>query len=121
MDVKKYGVVGLTVLLIFMTAVVLLMRKADTNTSDFIILHNRNMVYSSTTIVTRSGTIPLNLVNDDFVPHSFTIDELNIDFHVHPRGEDYLIFTAPPGTYTFYCTIPGHQEAGMVGQLIVEP
>lgn len=24
-----------------------------------------------------------------------------------------------PGTYEFYCTVPGHREAGMVGTLIV--
>jgi len=24
-----------------------------------------------------------------------------------------------PGTYTFYCTVPGHRSAGMVGKLIV--
>ena len=29
-------------------------------------------------------------------------------------------FTAPPaGAYVFLCTVPGHQEAGMVGKLIV--
>ncbi len=24
-----------------------------------------------------------------------------------------------PGTYEFYCTVPGHKEAGMVGRMIV--
>jgi uncharacterized cupredoxin-like copper-binding protein len=25
----------------------------------------------------------------------------------------------PPGVYTFYCTVPGHEAAGMKGKLVV--
>jgi uncharacterized cupredoxin-like copper-binding protein len=33
-----------------------------------------------------------------------------------------LLFTAPtqPGSYQFWCAIPGHAEAGMVGEVIVK-
>jgi uncharacterized cupredoxin-like copper-binding protein len=38
-----------------------------------------------------------------------------------PVGSDRQVtFNAPPGTYTFYCAIPGHRQAGMVGTITVE-
>lgn len=67
-------------------------------------------------------TIALRLENSDTMVHSFDIDAF--DVHVAlPTGTPALaIFTATtPGSYTFYCRIPGHTEAGMVGTLIVEP
>jgi nitrite reductase (NO-forming) len=34
-------------------------------------------------------------------------------------GKSRVSVTLKPGTYTFYCTVPGHEAAGMKGKLIV--
>ena len=42
--------------------------------------------------------------------------------HVHALSDKQVTVTftpTDPGTYEFYCTIPGHREAGMVGSLVV--
>src|SRR6266545_4955086 len=67
-------------------------------------------------------TVALRLDNADTMVHSFDIDVF--DVHVlMPSDESALALFTPsaPGTYTFYCGVPGHSEAGMVGTLIVEP
>jgi uncharacterized cupredoxin-like copper-binding protein len=40
-----------------------------------------------------------------------------------PAGKIALALFTPTtsGTYTFYCRVTGHTEAGMVSTLIVEP
>jgi uncharacterized cupredoxin-like copper-binding protein len=67
-------------------------------------------------------TVALRLENSDAGAHSFDIDELNVHVAM-PAGTPALALFKPsaPGTYTFYCSVPGHREAGMVGRLIVEP
>jgi uncharacterized cupredoxin-like copper-binding protein len=60
-------------------------------------------------------------VNDGDLEHDFTIAE---------RGDEPVVVAAPDqtargaidldaGTYTYYCSIPGHREAGMEGTLTV--
>jgi uncharacterized cupredoxin-like copper-binding protein len=79
------------------------------------------------TIQVKAGeTVALRLVNEDTTAHTFDVDELDVHAPM-PGGESALaLFEATtPGTYTFYCAIPGHADAaartGMVGTLIVEP
>lgn len=52
--------------------------------------------------------------------HTFTIDEIGVEFAI-AEGEK-LNFTAPsePGSYAFYCDIGSHRAMGMEGTLIVE-
>ena len=64
--------------------------------------------------------VPFTLPNDGAAPHNFSIDELGISIDLAPGSTEETIINAPPGTYEYYCNVPGHKEAGMVGTLIVE-
>src|SRR5262249_12855154 len=67
------------------------------------------------------ATVALRLDNSDTGAHSFDIDELKVHVAM-PAGKPALALFKPaaPGTYTFYCGVPGHKDAGMQGTLIVE-
>jgi nitrite reductase (NO-forming) len=74
----------------------------------------------------RGFSIPANtptvvtLVNQGAVVHNFTIDELNVHSgDMQPGQSTTVTIDAPAGTYTYYCAIPGHRAAGMVGTLTV--
>jgi plastocyanin len=60
------------------------------------------------------------LRNVGVAPHNFSIDALNINQDVLPGQTETVTVKAAPGTYEFYCNVPGHKEAGMVGTLIVQ-
>ena len=60
------------------------------------------------------------LTSEDML-HDFTIDEL--DAHVAADGGDTAeggVSADEPGSYTYYCSVPGHRSAGMEGTLTVE-
>ena len=65
----------------------------------------------------------VELVNADPVFHDWEVEGLaNVDAGARPGQTTTLRFVIDrAGTYTFLCTVPGHEEAGMVGTLVVEP
>ena len=70
--------------------------------------------------ITSAGSTTIRLINEGIVEHDFTIDEL--DFQVAVGiGEtaEGVLTDVEPGTYRFYCTVPGHEVNGMVGELVV--
>jgi uncharacterized cupredoxin-like copper-binding protein len=64
--------------------------------------------------------VTVHLSNDGASLHSFNVDSLGIHEEVAPGETTEVVINAPPGEYEFYCDIPGHAAAGMVGTLIVQ-
>jgi uncharacterized cupredoxin-like copper-binding protein len=65
--------------------------------------------------------VTLTLKNTGTTIHNFNIDQLNVQSpDINPGQSVTVTINAPAGTYQFYCNIPGHKEAGMVGTLTVQ-
>ena len=70
--------------------------------------------------------VKITIVKEDVegVPHDFAIEGLGVHVteHVESKGDvmEVMFRAEKPGQYAYYCTIPGHKEAGMEGLLIVE-
>ena len=62
----------------------------------------------------------VNLPNEGASIHNFAIDELGIDVDMPPGETVTALINAAAGSYEYYCNVPGHKEAGMVGTLTVE-
>lgn len=79
--------------------------------------------FDQTELRVKAGEIVAwRLENRDSQPHSFNIDEFNVHISMPPGTQNLALFRAnTPGTYTFYCDIPTHRQAGMFGTLIVAP
>jgi plastocyanin len=72
-------------------------------------------------IVAAGEDVAIVLTSTD-VLHDFAVDEL--DIHVAADADETVeggLRAEDEGEYTYYCTVPGHREAGMEGTLIVEP
>ncbi|MCK1998342.1 plastocyanin/azurin family copper-binding protein [Psychrobacillus psychrodurans] len=108
------------------------------NNSKVITIQAENMKYSLTEIVLKKNQpITVVLENMDNVEHDIEMkiptlnsssesthnhgtEENLIHLHAEPNSSEQLTFT-PVGTgvYKYICTIPGHKESGMVGQVLV--
>jgi plastocyanin len=65
--------------------------------------------------------VTLNLTNSGMLEHDFVMDDSLVSSGALGNGQTTtLVLNLPPGTYDFYCGIPGHKEAGMVGTIIAD-
>ena len=69
-------------------------------------------------------TVQINLVNGEGAEHDIVIDQYGArSDHVVGKGaSSSLSFTAnKTGEFAYYCSVPGHREAGMEGRIQVIP
>jgi uncharacterized cupredoxin-like copper-binding protein len=110
-----------------------------------IVLDATDFAYSPVTVTITAGEpVLVTLKNIGVVEHDFVIEKITSDVvmmqdhgsdahHAHGAEKAYDVhFSAQPGeasmvqltvsepgTYTFFCSVAGHKEAGMLGELIV--
>jgi plastocyanin len=78
--------------------------------------------YSTKQLSAKAGAVTINFTNAAPLEHNLTIAEGSKVLGATPTftgGARTLTLTLKPGTYTFYCTVPGHRQAGMEGTLSV--
>ena len=73
------------------------------------------------TMPVAAGTT-INLVNTGASAHDFSVDALGINVEMPPAEtvQAQIPADAAPGEYEFYCSVPGHKQAGMVGTLVIQ-
>jgi len=112
-----------------------------------VVVTAQGMTYAPALIEVTAGTpVDLTLVNQDALEHDLSVLEIPVESlseanpmsleHQMEMGEvamepvlhvaaeagatNQLRFTpTSPGRYEFYCTVPGHKQAGMLGILVV--
>ena len=87
-------------------------------------------IYFKPNLVTIPADTPVRfvLVNHGATTHDFAITDhknpgitnLNVSVTTQPGQTSETTINAPEGTYYFYCTQPGHEQAGMFGYLTVK-
>jgi nitrite reductase (NO-forming) len=64
--------------------------------------------------------IEITLRNEGALDHNFVIEEYGIDVLLSPGDVEVVELSIDhAGTVKYICSIPGHEEAGMVGEIIV--
>lgn len=95
--------------------------RGETAVDGALVLTTEEMRFSQDGIRVRVGqTVVLQLDNADMYAHSFDVDALGVHVAMPANGQTTVRFTpTEPGRIPFYCGVPGHAAAGMVGELIV--
>jgi len=80
-----------------------------------------DIAYTETELSAPADTdVTINLTNTGVAQHNLAIDGTDYATPLLNTGESAsLTFNLPAGEYTYYCQVPGHREAGMVGTLTV--
>lgn len=82
------------------------------------------LAYDTTELSAKPGKVTIDFTNESPVGHDVVVndpaDKEVARTDVITGQSTTTEFTAKPGTYTFYCSLPGHEAAGMKGTIEVK-
>jgi plastocyanin len=84
-----------------------------------LLVESRNVTFDPTALSAPAGEVTVAMRNHDLFWHTFAVDAFRLDLRVPVGRLRTATFDARPGTYRFYCSIPGHATLGMRGTLTV--
>ena len=84
---------------------------------------NGQLKFLASSASAKSGSVTLNMLNKSSVPHDIGVKGggvSKIGAIVQNGGTSTITVDLKPGTYTFFCSVDGHEAAGMKGTLTVK-
>ena len=82
----------------------------------------KEFTYEPNELLLKVG-VPVNIIftNAGLIEHQLILEAFDFHAHIRQTGGSHKVGFIPDrtGTFTYYCAIPGHKEAGMVGTLVV--
>ena len=80
-----------------------------------------DLAFTRREVTASAGMLRLTMGNPSDTEHNIAVDRpRKVVGPVVGKGETSRITVDfPPGRYEYYCSVPGHRQAGMVGTLIV--
>ncbi len=82
------------------------------------------LAYTEKTATAKAGTVNIEFNNPQQLSHDVAIEDSSGkvvgETELVSDGTTTATANLKPGTYTFFCTVPGHREAGMEGTLTVK-
>jgi hypothetical protein len=86
------------------------------------VLTSENSKFVETSLTMGNGEVlGLFVINNDGIGHAFDVDSLGVHVQLPPNSTTAVaIKPTGPGRLDFYCSVPGHRDAGMVGTISVE-
>jgi plastocyanin len=116
----RYIAIGAAALVLALTFVALVIRigyeEPASGAGDLRIMADDNE-FTPDRARARAGRVSVVVTNADLSLHTFSIDELDVDQELPGGVRSAVTFDVEPGTYEYYCAIPGHEE--MKGTLSV--
>jgi uncharacterized cupredoxin-like copper-binding protein len=79
--------------------------------------------FDTSSLSGKAGKVTLVMDNPSSVPHAIAVEGNGVDKDgntVQQGGKSTVSVDLKPGTYTFYCPVDGHKQAGMKGTLTVK-
>jgi plastocyanin len=83
-----------------------------------------DLAFDTTELTSKPGKVTIDFDNPSAIPHNVEVEDEGGEVlggtETISSSEESATVELEAGTYTFFCSVPGHREAGMEGTLTVK-